>query len=207
VASGTRERLVAVAAALLQRQGLAGTGIKQILDEAGAPFSSLYHFFPGGKDELAAEAIRTAGAAYQQLVEGVLDGSDDPVTAFKDCYTGAAGTLLATGYADACPIATVALEVASTNEPLRAATAEVFDSWLSAAAGRFTRAGIARSAAESLAFSVISLLEGAFVLCRAARNTQAMEAAGEAAAALIRDALSASGAFPAACTRSPASAR
>jgi AcrR family transcriptional regulator len=189
MASGTRERLVNVAATLLQRQGLIGTGIKQILNEAGVPFSSLYHFFPGGKDELAAEAIRTSGEAYQRLVEGVLDGSDDPITAFKDCFAGAAETLRATGYADACPIATVALEVASTNEPLRVATAEVFDGWLNAAAIRFARAGLSRPIAESLALSVISLLEGAFVLCRAARSTQAMEAAGAAAAVLIEGAL------------------
>ncbi len=189
MASGTRERLVNVAATLLQRQGLIGTGIKQILNEAGVPFSSLYHFFPGGKDELAAEAIRTSGEAYQRLVEGVLDASDDPITAFKDCFAGAAETLRATGYADACPIATVALEVASTNEPLRVATAEVFDSWLNAAAIRFARAGLSRPIADSLALSVISLLEGAFVLCRAARSTQAMEAAGAAAAVLIEGAL------------------
>ena len=57
----TRDRLVQASAALLQRQGLTGTGIKQILAEAGAPFSSLYHHFPGGKDELAAAAIRRVG--------------------------------------------------------------------------------------------------------------------------------------------------
>ncbi len=59
--SDTRDRLVQVSAALLQRQGLTGTGIKQILAEAHAPFSSLYHHFPGGKDELAAAAIGDVG--------------------------------------------------------------------------------------------------------------------------------------------------
>jgi AcrR family transcriptional regulator len=50
----TKERLLKAGAQLFGRQGLAGTGIKQILAEAGAPFSSLYHHFPGGKEELAA---------------------------------------------------------------------------------------------------------------------------------------------------------
>ena len=69
----TRDRLVQVSAALLQRQGLTGNG-----DQAdpgrgpGAPYSSLYHHFPGGKDELAAAAIRVSGAQYQELVEGGL---------------------------------------------------------------------------------------------------------------------------------------
>ena len=75
----TRDRLVEVSATLLQRQGLTGTGIKQILAEAGAPYSSLYHHFPGGKDELAATAIRASGARYQALVEAVWDQAPDVI--------------------------------------------------------------------------------------------------------------------------------
>src|ERR1700758_2788691 len=56
----TRQRLIDAASALFRRQGFAATGIKQILAEADAPFSSLYHHFPGGKDELAAKAIADA---------------------------------------------------------------------------------------------------------------------------------------------------
>ena len=58
----TRERILDVSADLFRRQGMAGTGIKQILRDADAPFGSLYHHFPGGKDELAAETIKRAGA-------------------------------------------------------------------------------------------------------------------------------------------------
>jgi hypothetical protein len=54
-------------------------------------------------------------------------------------FTGAAEMLRETGYADACPIATVALEVASTNERLRLATAEVFEAWIAAGTESFRR--------------------------------------------------------------------
>src|SRR5262249_50962612 len=149
---------------LFQRQGFAGTGIKQILTTARAPFSSLYHFFPGGKDELGCEVIRVAGARYQQLVEAVFDGAPDIVQGVRDCFAGAAETLRATDYADACPIATVALEVASVNEPLRAATAEVFTAWIGACTKRFRAAGLRPARARELAIATINLLEGAFVL-------------------------------------------
>ena len=66
----TRQRLVQASAALLQRQGLPGTGIKQILADAGAPYSSLYHHFPGGKDELAAAAIRASGPPTRRWSKG-----------------------------------------------------------------------------------------------------------------------------------------
>src|SRR5438270_6203393 len=113
--AGTRERIVYASAELFRRQGYTGTGMKQIAAEANAPFGSLYHFFPGGKEQLAEEVIRTAGRFYRQLFEAVADPAPDVVTAVGDFFSGAAETLRNTDYADACPIATVALEVASTN--------------------------------------------------------------------------------------------
>ncbi|HEU5448348.1 MAG TPA: TetR/AcrR family transcriptional regulator, partial [Acidimicrobiia bacterium] len=50
----TRDRIVAAAAQLYGRYGYTGVGLKQVAAESGAPIGSLYHFFPGGKEELAA---------------------------------------------------------------------------------------------------------------------------------------------------------
>ena len=189
MATDTRERILDASRGLFARRGYAGTGIKQILAEADAAFASLYHFFPGGKDQLAAEAIRTSGAMYQDLVEGVLDAAPDMLTAIGDCFAAAADTLQATGYADACPIATVALEVASTDETLRQATAGVFASWITALSRRIVSAGVDEATATELAISVIALLEGAFILSRALRSTEPMKAAGKAATEAARAAL------------------
>jgi AcrR family transcriptional regulator len=185
----TRDRLVATGVELFMRQGLTGTGIKQILEGAGANFSSLYHHFPGGKDELAAEVVRVAGAAYEQHVGAVWDAVADPAKAMRVVFEGAGAVLEESGYADACPIETVALEVASTNEPLRAATADVFASWVSAAEIRLSAAGLRQEDSDRLALSIVMLLEGAFVLCRAARSTKPMRAAGETAAEMVEAAL------------------
>ena len=182
----TRERLVTAGVQLFQRQGLAATGIKQILSEADAGFSSLYHHFPGGKDDLAAEVIRTAGAIYQQHVEAVWDQASDPVSAMTAIFKGAATALEVSGYADVCPVATVAMEVASTNEPLRIATAQVFTAWTEAAQSRLRRAGIGQGDARRLASTIVGLLEGAFMLCRASKTTAPMLAAGQAAVVLVK---------------------
>jgi AcrR family transcriptional regulator len=181
----TKDRIVEAGADLFQHQGFAGTGIKQILTTARAPFSSLYHFFPGGKDELGSEVIRVSGARYQELVEAVFDAAPDVVQGVRDCFTGAAETLRATDYADACPIATVALEVASVNEPLRAATAEVFTSWIESCTRRFRAAGMRPARARELGIATINLLEGAFVLGRALRSTEPLTASGAVAVAAV----------------------
>jgi AcrR family transcriptional regulator len=185
----TRDRIVDASGELFRRQGYVGTGVKQIVEAASAPFGSLYHFFPGGKEELGAAVIRSSGDLYRQLFEVIVDPAPDLVTGIEVFFAGAAETLRETEYADACPIATVALEVASTSEPMREATAEVFESWIAAAGERLLAAGVAEDRARSLAIEMINGLEGAFVLSRAMRTTEPVEIAGEAAVEALRTAL------------------
>jgi AcrR family transcriptional regulator len=176
-------------AELFRRQGYAGTGVKQIAALASAPFGSLYHFFPGGKEQLGAEVIRWSGGLYLQLFATIALQAPDPVTAVGDFFSGAAETLRDTDYADACPIATVALEVASTNEPLREATADVFETWIDAASAYFAAADIPPQTARELAFSMLCLLEGAFIFSRAMRSTEPLELAGASAVDAVRSAI------------------
>ena len=185
----TRDRILDSSAELFRRQGYAGTGVKQIVTDADAPFGSLYHFFPGGKEQLAAETIRWSGEMYIQLFAGIAAEAPDVLGAVEQFFIGAAETLRETDYADACPIATVALEVASTSEPLRLATAEVFESWIAAAAAYFTAAGIDAVRSRELAITMLSLLEGAFVFCRALRSTEPLMLAGRAAVEDVRASL------------------
>jgi AcrR family transcriptional regulator len=187
--AGTRERILHTTAELFRRYGYTGTGLKQIVSDANAPFGSLYHFFPGGKRELGEEVIRQSGQMYQELVEAVFDAAPDAISGTSECFLGAAATLEETDYADACPIETVALEVASTDDALRQATADVFESWVQSAVERFAAAGIPKRKARELAVSMIALLEGAFVLSRAMRSTEPLQIAGASATAAVRSAL------------------
>jgi AcrR family transcriptional regulator len=190
--ASTRERIVETSAELFRRQGYAATGIKQIVAAAQAPFGSLYHFFPGGKEQLGAEAIRTSGALYELLIPAVFDPAPDIVTATRDFFAGAAEHLVETDYADACPIATVALEVSSSSEPMREACAQVFESWITAGAQRFEAAGLTAAKAREVTIGMLAALEGAFVLARALRSTEPLKIAGEQAAQAVDAALRAS---------------
>lgn len=187
--TNTRERILDVTAELFRHYGYTGTGLKQIVAQANAPFGSLYHFFPGGKEQLGDEVIRRSGQLYYELFETILAAAPDPVQGVRDFFDGAAVVLRETDYADACPIATVALEVASRHEGLRAATAAVFDSWIDGGAGHLEGAGVESGRARELTMLLIALIEGAFVLCRARRTTDALEVAGTAAAAAVQGAL------------------
>jgi AcrR family transcriptional regulator len=184
----TRERILAATGDLLRRKGFSGTGLKEIVKAAKAPFGSVYHFFPEGKEQLGAEAIRVSGQAYNALVATFFEGTTDVVAATRAFFDAAAEMLAATDYQDACPIATVALEVASESEPMRHATAQVFESWMADAEGYLEAAGVAR--ARPFAIRLFMLLEGAFLLCRSWKSTEPMRLARESA---VREALAAVG--------------
>ncbi len=186
----TRDRIIETTAGLLMRQGLTGTGLKQISKESGAALGSLYHFFPGGKDDLAADALLVAGRSYLHLIDDYFAGQEDLVAATRGFFAAGAAVLEATDYADACPIATVALEVASTNERLRLVTAKVFGEWVDVATERFAAMdGIDRKDARDLVTLTIAALEGGFLLCRAAKSTEPMEAIGRLMAVTVREVL------------------
>jgi AcrR family transcriptional regulator len=192
----TRDRIVAAAARLYGRYGYNGIGLKQVAAESGSPIGSLYHFFPGGKDELAAEALRMSGAGYQLLVEGILENAPDLESAIRISFVAAAEVVAASDYADACWIETVALEVASTNEPLRLVTAEIFDGWIEAATGWMEGHGVPADRARALGIAYITGLEGAFVLSRALRSPEPLHATGEMLVAAAREVMAASGSAP-----------
>lgn len=178
MATTTRERLVTAGGDLFRQKGYTGTGVKEILAAARAPFGSMYHHFPGGKEELGAEAVRVSGALYGQAVGAVLAGFEDPVEGTRESFRLAGVHLEESGWQDACPIATVALEASSTSEPLRIACAEVFEAW--------TEALTAYLGSRPLAVAFLSQLEGAFVLARAQRSTEPLDVAGELMADAVR---------------------
>jgi AcrR family transcriptional regulator len=188
----TKDRIVGASAELFRRQGYAGTGLKQVTAQAEAPFGSLYHFWPGGKQQLAEEVLRSGGDFFLALYRQIVDDAPDLLTGVRDFFAGAGETVRVTDYADACPIATVAGEVASSHDVLRQATADVFELWLGAMADDLVEAGVDRERARAVALSTLAILEGAFLLCRALRSTEPMQAAGESAAALVSTALEAS---------------
>ena len=174
----TRSRLLTATSESFRRRGYNGTSLKHVTEAARAPTGSLYHFFPGGKDELAAEVITTSGAAYRELFEAIGAAADSPGAAVTDFFDGAAAVLEETDFIDPCPIGTVAREVASTNEPLRVATEHVFASWIDAATAHLTAAGVVREEAERLAVTIVAALEGGFVLARAKRDANVLREAG-----------------------------
>jgi TetR/AcrR family transcriptional repressor of lmrAB and yxaGH operons len=168
----------------MRRQGYAATGLNEIVAASGAPRGSLYFHFPGGKEQLAVAAMQGAGAQLERGIEAVLSSSEDLGEALARLVDGLAAGLETSGFADGCPIATVALEAASTSEPIRDAAREAFDRWLRALRKRLMDAGLGEQEAARRATLVLAALEGALILARAQRDTAPLAAVREELVAL-----------------------
>lgn len=181
---GTRDRILEATAELYRRQGMSATGLKQISSAAKAPFGSIYHHFPGGKEAITAEVIRCEGVRYGAFVGAQL-AHTDPATGIPQLFENAGKLMQAQDYGEACSIETIALEVASTNELLRRESATVFDGWLTGIAEWFAQLDISEEQSRRLAVITLTALEGAFVLCRTLRSVEPIVIAGQGVQAAV----------------------
>src|ERR671917_2016540 len=98
-----RERMIESAVALFRERGVQGTSFSDVLAHSGAPRGSLYHYFPGGKAQLAEEATRYAGEVIAAGLAAALE-QKDPVAAIR-AFAGLYRRLLqASDYGAGCPV-------------------------------------------------------------------------------------------------------
>jgi TetR/AcrR family transcriptional repressor of lmrAB and yxaGH operons len=181
----TRQRMIRATARLMRRQGYAATGWRQVVADSATPWGSQSHHFPGGKEQLAAEAIALAGHRYEQLLRTALRGSH-PAEAVASWVELAAAELEASGWADGCPVATVALETAHASDVLAQACQAALGSWQATIAEAIRERGIASADALRLATLVLAGIEGGLLLARAQRRSEPLRAVGDELTAVLR---------------------
>ncbi len=169
VERGPRERVVYSAAQLIRTAGVSGTGLREVVAEAQAPWGSLQHYFPGGKDQIVDEALDWSSKFAADRVERYMTETKSPtpgglfavmVGQFRDDFTRR-------GYDRGCPLVAAAADVAAHNEFLRTSVSRGFETWQKSIVSALRRMGIPRARATSVSIVMLSALEGAIVLARA----------------------------------------
>lgn len=174
--------MIRVAGRLFQEQGYNGTGVSQILDRSDAPRGSMYFHFPGGKQELAVEVIRQSADVVGEMLDALTDPASDLIMGLRRIVQVFIDQLEATDFKRGCPIASVALDVSSDDNPVRAACSEAYETWRakleSVLRGRVTDP-------EVVALSVLSLVEGALLLAKTHHDARPLVVAQQALAKLL----------------------
>src|SRR5258708_26004728 len=74
------DRLIDGAIRLVAQRGLQATSFAEVLELTGAPRGSVYHHFPGGKDQLVGAAVDRAGARALQTLDRKQGASAEELT-------------------------------------------------------------------------------------------------------------------------------
>ena len=190
MASDSRDRMVRAAVELFRERGYAATSFGDVLARSGAPRGSIYHHFPGGKEELAVEALRRyTGASVRALRAAAENGS--AVDAVRAFVLASRDALVASGYRQSCPVAGVALDLMPADNALAGPVAEAFTQWREVLRGALERDGVPAARAGRLASLVVAAAEGALLLGRADRSPESVEATVEElvahVSAVVRD--------------------
>ncbi len=176
----SRSKMIHAAAELFRQRGYHATTVSDVVRESGAPRGSTYFHFPGGKAELAREAIARAGDEVEEMTGEAARHADDPASLVRAMAQILTSRLERSGYQSGCAIATMVLELAPRDEAFSAGFDSVFARWRAALVTRFEALGIAPGRAAALADLTISAFEGAAVLSRAARSTDPFTTTTEA---------------------------
>ena len=171
MADGVRERMIRSAIARFAERGVQGSSFADVIAHSGAPRGSIYHHFPGGKDELVRAVLDTMTAVGPRALAplqgrdaaGVIDG-------FLD---GWQQILETSDYAAGCSV--LGVTVTAEDDSIRASAGGVFDTWAHELARLLRAGGVADASARPLAWTLISAAEGAVAVCRARRSMEPLD--------------------------------
>ncbi|HEY1028762.1 MAG TPA: TetR/AcrR family transcriptional regulator [Pseudomonas sp.] len=180
----TRDKLIDAMIDALQRKGLHGVGLNELLASAGAPKGSLYHHFPGGKTELAVAAIEHVGQRAEQAFVSLFQRQPDPLDALATWLQSALGQLQDSAFERGCPLAAVALESGPEDGEIRAALADAFSAIRQALQRQLQRQGYPQP--QGLAALFVALYEGGLLQARVAGSSEPLQQAVHTLLLLIR---------------------
>jgi AcrR family transcriptional regulator len=160
--------MVESAVELLARRGLQATSFSEVLERSGAPRGSVYHHFPGGKDQLIGSALDLAGDRAIELLDRKAGFPAEEMAAwFLHIWRE---VLVRSNYDAGCAV--LAVTVAADSPELRDHAAEVFRSWRRRLAELLEQGGLQPRDAARFAATLIASSEGAVALSRAEQSLE-----------------------------------
>lgn len=174
MASG-RRNMVRSAARLLHSRGYRATGLSDVIVDSGAPRGSIYYYFPGGKDQLVAEAVEESGERLRRFLDETLGKAASPRQVIEVLAREAIDQLTRSDFDLGCPVALVALETRREVPDLCARCNQVFDSVEGVIRSHLERFLGSERAAE-LAPAVFAAFQGALLVSQARGDTSSLAA-------------------------------
>jgi AcrR family transcriptional regulator len=160
-----RDKALDTAEHLFRTQGVAATGLAQIIAESGSPKGSFYFHFQGGKDQLATEvAQRFAAKGLVAIKNASAATSGNSADFIALLCAGFAAEMRGSGFALGCALQNIATEKAPADPAITAVLKDGFEAWIAAIADHLASCRVAEP--HSTATALVAALEGARTLAR-----------------------------------------
>jgi AcrR family transcriptional regulator len=147
---------------IFRELGYEGATLSRITERTGIGKGSLYHFFPGGKEEMAAAVLAEVDRWFEDFVYQPLR-TEEPAAAIEAMWRGVDDYFRSGGRI--CLVGAFALD--ATRERFSEAINSYFKRWVEALAGALMRGGLTQDAAHNEAEQAVLGIQGALVLARA----------------------------------------
>ncbi len=164
--ASAREQILQATCTLLENQGYHGTGLSEIVQTSGAPKGSIYYYFPGGKEEIVAEAMRFAGQQMAENIRTHLAEGGEARSALRSFIEQVAYHVEVSGFRAGGPLTIVSSETATTSERINLACREAYVMMQAAFAEKLEAEGRSAADAMRVAGLLLAAMEGAIVLSR-----------------------------------------
>ncbi|MDX1614360.1 MAG: TetR/AcrR family transcriptional regulator [Candidatus Promineifilaceae bacterium] len=161
-----RDEIIEATCQLLEAQGFHGTGLNQILAESEAPKGSLYHYFPGGKEELTAAAVERSGHAVAARIRQGLEPINDPAETIPEFIRKIAWGVEVSGFQAGGPLTMVAMETVTSSQHLNQTCRSAYQRLQGAFQERLEAGGLSAGRAAELAQFITAAIEGGIILSR-----------------------------------------
>jgi TetR/AcrR family transcriptional repressor of lmrAB and yxaGH operons len=169
--SDAKSRFTDTAALLFRRKGYNGVGLAEIIEAADSPKGSFYHHFPGGKEELAEQALRRSAGRFAKAIDQVFGEAPSFAAGVEKLFDMVAGWFEGSDWRDGCPMTSIILDTVPASSRIHEATREALDGWIGSIVGHATRFGV-EGDGRALALRILVGLEGAWILARVVRSPE-----------------------------------
>lgn len=172
----TRARMLASALALLRERGPNAVTLDSVLAHSGGPRGSIYHHFPGGRNQLMIEAAKLGADSVAGIVEA---HGKDPLAALDGLVEFWKQSLYDSDFRAGCPIVALTVDGADSIAEVAELTRSSFQRMSTTLATLLCEAGASPLQARQMASVAVAALEGAVILCRAERSTRPLDDVAE----------------------------
>ncbi|MDX8528849.1 TetR/AcrR family transcriptional regulator [Mesorhizobium sp. MSK_1335] len=159
-----RDQLLGIIAEVFREHGYEGASLALIGEATGLGKGSLYHFFPGGKEEMGRAVIAHIDGWFEDNVFAPLCDSSDPLAGIEHMLT-ATDSYFRSGRR-VCLIGAFALD--ESRDLFAGQIRDYFGRWIIRLAETLARMGLGTVEASELAEETVAAIQGALTLARAA---------------------------------------